>query len=76
MTAEMRASELMGTVIKDVPDLARQYLRKLCCEVGMCGEVMFHAYAVYAQCVENLVCEDSPYQATDEEKKWFIDNAK
>lgn len=76
MTAEMRASELMGTLIKDVPDLARQYLRKLTSELGISGEVIFHAYSVYAQCVENLTCEDSLYRASPEEKKWFLETAK
>jgi hypothetical protein len=54
MTAEDRGMALMHVPMKDLPPLAMEFAKKLCREVGMCGEVLLTAYCVYAQCVEGL----------------------
>ena len=66
-----RGMELLNMKRKDLPPLARDFADHLCQQVGMCMEVFLTAYAVYAQCVENLECSDDWYSATEEHKDWF-----
>ncbi len=66
-----RGIQLATTPMKDVPLLAREFLWHLAKKVGMCGEVCITAFAVYAQCVEGLPCDDSLYAARPEDVEWF-----
>ncbi len=70
-TAEERGAEMMMTPMKDLPPLALKFAKKLCQEVGMCGEVLMTAWTVYAQCHEGLTCTDSLYMARREDRIWF-----
>jgi len=54
-----------------LPLLAQEFAKKLCREVGMCGETFITAFAVYAQCVEGLPCDDDLYQARSVDVEWF-----
>ena len=71
MTAEERGQQMMGIPINQLPLIAREFAKKKCMEVGMCMEVLLTAWIVYAQCVENLPCEDDLYMARPEDKEWF-----
>lgn len=71
MLAEERAIQMMSIIQKDLPPLAFAYARKLCMEVGMCGEVYITAFACYAQCVEGLECKDDLYRASPDAVAWF-----
>lgn len=66
-----RAMELMTVPMKDLPPLAIEFMRLLSSEVGYCMETCITAYAAYAQCVENLPCDDYLYEAREKDKKWF-----
>jgi hypothetical protein len=66
-----RGIQLATTPMKDVPLLAREFLWHLAKKVGMCGEVCITAFAVYAQCVEGLPCDDDLYLARPEDIEWF-----
>ncbi len=70
-TAVERACEMMLIPIRDLPPLAYKFARKLMSEVGMCGETYLTAYAVYAQCIEKLPCDDNLYQARPCDIEWF-----
>ena len=61
MNALERASEMMRMPMKDLPEVAVEYAKHLACRVGFCGEVLYTAWAVYAQMVENLPCDDPLY---------------
>lgn len=69
--AVKRGVELATVPMKDVPPLAIEFLRHLARKVGMCGEVCITAFAVYAQCVEGLPCDDDLYRARPEDIEWF-----
>jgi hypothetical protein len=56
-----RAQELMAIPIGKLPGLAVLYMGQLTRRYGACGDVIFTAFAHYAQCVEGLVCEDEAY---------------
>lgn len=71
LTAEDRGMEMMSIPMDELPPLALAFAKKLCSEVGMCGEVLLTAWTVYAQCVENLPCTDDLYKARDKDKAWF-----
>lgn len=71
LTATDRVSELMATKIKDVPPLATKFARHLGEKMGLCGEVYVTAYAIYAQCVEGLPCDDPDYVASPLDIAWF-----
>jgi hypothetical protein len=66
-----RGVQLATIPMKDVPPLAIEFLRHLAKKVGMCGEVCITAFAVYAQCVEGLPCDDDLYRARPEDIEWF-----
>jgi hypothetical protein len=57
--------------MKDLPPPALKFAMALGKEYGMCGEVMLTAYAVYAQIVEDLSCDDPAYQVTPHLKDMF-----
>lgn len=61
MNALQRASEMMRIPMKDLPEIAVEYAKCLCKQVGMCMETLYTAWAVYAQIVEKLPCDDSLY---------------
>jgi len=71
-TAVERAMHLFCNVPrKDLPTLAMEFESHLCREVGYCGEVILTAFAVYAQCVEGLPCDDELYKAREKDVEWF-----
>jgi hypothetical protein len=61
MDALQRASEMMRIPMKDLPEIAIEYAKHLCNRVGMCMEALYTAWAVYAQIVEKLPCDDFLY---------------
>jgi len=63
--------EMMEIPMNQLPELAVDFLRKTSKEVGYCGEVCLTCFAAYAQCVENLPCEDDLYKASKEDRAWF-----
>jgi len=71
MTAIERGREMMVIPMEKLPPIALEFARKLCSEVGMCGEVFLTAFAVYAQCVEGLPCDDDLYTARPQDVEWF-----
>lgn len=73
-TAVDRAMEMMAIPMNQLPPLAVKFARRLCNEVGMCGETFVTAYAVYAQIVEGLPNNDSLYSAREQDRKWFMLN--
>ena len=75
MTAEKRGLEMMLVPMGQLPPLALAFAKKMCNEVGMCSETLLTAWTVYAQCVEGLPCTDSLYQAREQDKAWFKENA-
>jgi hypothetical protein len=66
-----RAQELMAMKRKDLPLLAFEYSQHLCRELGMCMDVMFTAFAAYAQCKEGFPCSDEAYYASPSAQNWF-----
>ncbi len=66
---------MLQVPMNTLPPLALEFARKLCREVGGCIETYMTAYAVYAQLVENLPCDDSLYQARTADVEWFKDMA-
>ena len=75
MDAMERTQKLMAMKGSEVPELAFKFTQHLCSKVGACGEVIATAYAIYAQCVEGLPCNDSLYMATPEHHAWFREQA-
>ena len=71
MNAVERGIQLATTPMKDVPLLAREFLVHLTNQVGACSETCITAFAVYAQCVEGLPCNDSLYTARPQDRDWF-----
>jgi len=71
MNAVERATKMMHTPMKDLPPLAVKFARHLCSKHGMCGEVFITAYAIYAQHVEGLPCDDDLYKASPQDVEWF-----
>lgn len=53
-----RAVEMMKLPTRDIPTQAMLYAAYLCKKYMLCGEVLFTAYAVYAQIVEGLSLGD------------------
>ena len=70
-TAEERGMEMMFIPMGELPPLALKFLKKLCGEIGGCGETYLTAWTVYAQCVEGLSCNDDLYKARIEDIAWF-----
>jgi len=70
-SAEERGMAMMTLPMNTLPPLALAFGKKLCSEVGMCGEVLLTAWTVYAQCVEGLPCTDSLYMAREQDREWF-----
>ena len=66
-----RAIGLMAVPLRDLPPLATAFRQHLAMKVGMCMETCITAYAVYAQCVEGLACDDPLYLARSEDHEWF-----
>lgn len=66
-----RAHQLMKTPHSQSPHWAVLYADAQQDRYGLCCEVLLTAYAHYAQCVENLDCNDDNYQAGKEAKAWF-----
>lgn len=75
MDAVDRATQMMVVPKNQLPPLALEFARKMCREVGMCGETYITAYAIYAQCVEGLPCDDALYAARDADVAWFAEQA-
>jgi hypothetical protein len=75
MDAVKRGMEMLYIPQNKLPPLAYEYARTLCNKLGMCGEVYLTAFAVYAQCVEGLECDDEGYKASDEAVDWFAQRA-
>ena len=73
MNAVERAQEMMLVPQSQLPSLALRYCEKMANENGMCGEVFLTAFAVYAQIVENLPCDDPLYAAAPADYRWFDD---
>lgn len=71
MNAVQRGVEMMNIKMGELPPLAVEFLRHLASKVGYCGEVCLTAFAVYAQCVEGLPCDDDLYEARPEDRQWF-----
>jgi hypothetical protein len=74
MTAEERGQEMMSIKMNELPPKALEFAKKLCKEVGMCGETLLTAWTIYAQCVENLPCSDDLYKARPCDIEWFNEN--
>lgn len=70
-TAIDRASELMMVPFNDLPPLALQFAQRLIKRYGTCGEVYLTAYAIYAQEIENLPCDDDLCRTNNEYSQWF-----
>ena len=74
--AVTRGSEMLRVPTGKLPKLAIDFLNKLASESGgVCIETCLTAYAVYAQCVEGLWCDDELYKARPQDVKWFRQNA-
>lgn len=72
MNAVDRGVELLHVKGRDLPPLAKEFLGHLVREGGSaCLEVFLTAFAVYAQCVEGLPCDDDLYQARPQDIAWF-----
>ena len=56
------AIEMMGGPVKNVPNLAMEYVKLLSSMYGFCGEVMITALAGYAQKIKGMPCKDQLYQ--------------
>lgn len=69
--AMKRAQEMMTIPMRKLPPLALEFAEYTCKQVGMCSEVLLTCWAVYAQLVEGLECDDSLYLARTEDKAWF-----
>lgn len=70
--ATKRARQLFTKYkMSELPKLATDYARFLSMKYGGCGEVMFTAFAHYAQAVEHLKCKEDMYEITEEGTKWF-----
>ena len=69
--AMIRAQEMMGIPMGKLPPLAIEFAKHTCRRVGMCGEVLLTCWAVYAQLVEGLKCDDDFYSIRQEDKEWF-----
>jgi len=74
MTALERAMEMMQQPMAQLPPLALAFAKYTCNRIGMCGEVLLTCWAVYAQEIENLPCEDDLYLTRDDDRQWFLDN--
>lgn len=66
-----RAVAMAALPMNQLPPLALGFLKHLSSQIGMCGEVCITAYAVYAQIVEKLECNDSLYCPDEDARKWF-----
>lgn len=67
------ALQMLQIPMKDLPELAKEFLQHLSNKVGMCIEVCITAYAYYNQAVLNMDCSDNLYKISDEDLKWFKD---
>jgi hypothetical protein len=70
-TSVDRAVELMSVPAKDLPPIALAFRNQLCSELGMCMEVCLTAFAVYANLVEGLECDDAAYAPRGVDVEWF-----
>ena len=66
-----REQELMLVPMKDLPELATDYLHNLSGRTGVCMEICLTAYTAYAQMVEGLPCKDSLYHIPESELAWW-----
>lgn len=69
--AVKRAMELMMVPKSQLPPLAAEFAQHMCRKVGLCAETFLTSFAVYAQCVEFLPCDDPLYTARGEDIEWF-----
>jgi len=68
------AIKMLSLPMKDLPELAMEFLKYLSSKVGMCIEVCISAYAGYNQMVLKMECEDDLYKITDSDLlKWWED---
>lgn len=71
-TAIQRASELFfKTPGNLVPENAKKYRDHMCRKYAGCGEVILTAFAHYAQIDEGLVCDDTLYKVSDEDRREY-----
>lgn len=70
-TAMERALQMMATPMNQLPLLALEHAEEQCRKLGMCAEVLLTSWAAYAQCVEDLPCDDDLYQDCPGDKAWF-----
>jgi len=68
-----KAGEMMGTPQNQLPKEAMEFVHYTSSKIGICGEVFITCFAVYNQVVLGMSCNDSLYQAREEDRQWFID---
>lgn len=73
LDAVTRGQEMLMKPMIELPTLAVEFARHLCSKVGGCMEVFLTAYAVYAQIVEKLPCNDNLYQPDQDAIAWFAE---
>lgn len=74
-TALVRAREMMQCPMGRLPQPAVEFAKYTCAKVGVCSEVLLTCWAIYAQIVEGLPCDDELYKAQAEDKEWFAARA-
>ena len=72
--AVTRGREMLLVPTGLLPKLALDFLKKLGSEPGVYLEICLTAFAVYAQCVEGLPCDDERYKARPQDIEWFRQN--
>lgn len=66
-----RAYEMFTTPMNKLPPLAIKFLQYQVSKLMYCGEVALTSFAIYAQIVEGLECDNKLYKADEEDRKWF-----
>ena len=65
---------MMQLPMKQLPELAVEFLHYLSKQVGFCGETCVTAYTSYNQMVLKMECEDELYKITQPDLlKWWAD---
>lgn len=68
------AVKMLRIPMKDLPELAMEFLKHLSKQVGFCGETCITAYAGYNQMVLKMECEDDLYKITQPDLlQWWAD---
>ena len=72
--AVAEAVKMMRLPMKDLPELAMEFLKHLSNKVGYCMETCLTAYATYNQMVLKMECEDELYKITQPDLiQWWED---